>query len=215
DQLAAQGFAASRYRTRQAVPRARRIERLFDSYRGLFESLMAFVAERGRLPDESELPIVPEIRLKLGSLRRAWSIFRRVTANHEWEDIARQRGRELLIYLGLARFRGRPKLGELPTELRLDIRAFFRTYAEACKKADALLFSAGSLAAIDDACRASQVGKLTPSGLYVHVSALGRLPAVLRVYEGCARSYVGAVEAANIVKLHRLKPQVSYLCYPR
>ena len=36
-----------------------------------------------------------------------------------------------------------------------------------------------------------------------------------RVYEGCARAYIGAVEDANIIKLHRDAPQVSYLSYPQ
>lgn len=34
------------------------------------------------------------------------------------------------------------------------------------------------------------------------------------MYEGCARHYVGTVEGANIIKLHRRKPKVSYLSYP-
>ena len=37
---------------------------------------------------------------------------------------------------------------------------------------------------------------------------------LLRVYEGCARSYLGAVEDANIIKLYRRESKVSYLCYP-
>ena len=40
------------------------------------------------------------------------------------------------------------------------------------------------------------------------------LPPLLRVYEGCARGYIGVVEDANVVKLHRRIPQVSYLAYP-
>jgi DNA phosphorothioation-associated putative methyltransferase len=37
---------------------------------------------------------------------------------------------------------------------------------------------------------------------------------VLRLFEGCARGYIGRVEGANIVKLHRHEPKVSYLSYP-
>jgi DNA phosphorothioation-associated putative methyltransferase len=36
----------------------------------------------------------------------------------------------------------------------------------------------------------------------------------LRVYEGCARGYIGSVEDANVVKLYRRVPQISYLAYP-
>jgi DNA phosphorothioation-associated putative methyltransferase len=40
------------------------------------------------------------------------------------------------------------------------------------------------------------------------------LPSVLRVFEGCARGYIGRVEGANIIKLNRREPKISYLTYP-
>ena len=40
------------------------------------------------------------------------------------------------------------------------------------------------------------------------------LSPLLRAYEGCARSYLGAVEDANIIKLYRRESKVSYLSYP-
>ena len=79
---------------------------------------------------------------------------------------------------------------------------------------DELLFAAGNRESLDEAYRSVSVGKLTPSALYVHITALAHLSPVLRVYEGCARTYIGAVEGANIIKLHRDTPQVSYLSYP-
>jgi DNA phosphorothioation-associated putative methyltransferase len=60
----------------------------------------------------------------------------------------------------------------------------------------------------------SPVGKLTPSALYVHESAVEALPVPLRLFEGCARGYLGRVEGANVVKLSRTEPKVSYLSYP-
>ncbi len=53
-----------------------------------------------------------------------------------------------------------------------------------------------------------------PNALYLHRSALEALDPLLRVYEGCARSYLGAVEGANLIKLHRQSGKVSYLVYP-
>ena len=82
------------------------------------------------------------------------------------------------------------------------------------EKADRLLFAAGRNDAIDLASRASTVGKLTPAALYVHTSTVGRLPAVLRVYEGCAQVFIGTVEDANIIKLAHVDAAVSYLTYP-
>ena len=94
------------------------------------------------------------------------------------------------------------------------MRVFFGGYAKACAEADALLFQAGEAAAIDGACRNSAVGKLLPDSLYVHRSALDDLRPLLRVYEGCGRAYIGEIEGANLIKLHRHSGKVSYLVYP-
>ena len=209
-----ESFAASRYRTRLAFARVRRSDELYEAHKELLEPLVGFLNERGRLPDRAELEVVPEIERELGSLKRAFGIIRRVTETADWTRVREERRRELLIYLALVNFGGRPRLGELPMDLRLDIRALFGNYRRACDDADALLFSAGNPEVVAHAALESPVGKLTTSALYLHVSALGELPPVLRVYEGCARAYVGRVEEANIVKLHRDEPRVSYLCYP-
>ena len=85
---------------------------------------------------------------------------------------------------------------------------------KACRQADDLLFRAGNAEAVDEACRRSEVGKLLPNALYVHKDALDSLEPLLRVYEGCARAYLGEVEGANLIKLHRQSGKVSYLVYP-
>jgi DNA phosphorothioation-associated putative methyltransferase len=82
-------------------------------------------------------------------------------------------------------------------------------------QADDLLFRSGNAAAVDVACRQSSVGKLLPNALYVHRDALESLEPLLRVYEGCARAYVGEVEGANLIKLHRHSGKVSDLVYPQ
>jgi DNA phosphorothioation-associated putative methyltransferase len=86
--------------------------------------------------------------------------------------------------------------------------------SRACEQGDALLFSAGNRAIVDEACRSATVGKLTADALYVHETAVAELPPVLRVYEGCARVLVGRVEGSNVLKLYRTKPAISYLSYP-
>src|SRR5262249_437860 len=102
----------------------------------------------------------------------------------------------------------------LPMTLQRDMRVFFGGYPKACKEADELLFRAGNADAVDEACRRSPVGKLLPDAIYVHRNALEQLEPLLRVYEGCARAYLGEIEGANLVKLHRFSGKVSYLVYP-
>ena len=231
DPLRRQGFIASRYSRRRAVPKVRQSDRLFEQHRELLEPLMAFVADRGRLPAGAEAADFAEVTAALGSPKRAMAIVRRVTGPEQWDAGRAARREELLLYLALSRFSdvtsqqtpsgrrgrrriGRPKLSELPESLRHDMRDFFGTYAAACAEGDTLLFAAGDRTRLEEATVASPVGKKLPGALYVHADTLDRLPLLLRVYEGCARSYLGSVDDANVIKLNRLDPKVSYLCYP-
>ena len=75
------------------------------------------------------------------------------------------------------------------------------------------MFSAGDQHAVDQACSAANIGKLLPDALYVHDTAVHRLPPVLRVYEGCGRQLAGAVDGLTLVKFFRRRPRVSYLVY--
>jgi DNA phosphorothioation-associated putative methyltransferase len=131
-----------------------------------------------------------------------------------WEAIARRRREDMLVYLALARFRKRPRLSQLPLTLQRDMKAFFGAYGRACAEADGLLFQAGDAAAIHRACQRSAIGKLLADDPYVHRSALDSLAPILRIYEGCGRAYLGEVEGANIIKVHRRSGKLSYLFYP-
>ena len=79
---------------------------------------------------------------------------------------------------------------------------------------DDRLFRTGSGESVDEARQRSAVGKLLPTALYVHGTALDALDPLLRVYEGCARAYLGTLDGANLIKLHRHSGKVSYLAYP-
>ena len=110
------------------------------------------------------------------------------------------------MYLALGTFRRRPPLKALPPDLQADIRAFFGSYAEGAQLGRELLYSAGQQQAINEECARATVGKLTPDSLYVHVSAVSDLPVLLRAFEGCARTLLGDLPQATLVKLRRDKP---------
>jgi DNA phosphorothioation-associated putative methyltransferase len=214
DETLQQQFLANRYRRRASAPRKRISELRFEEHRELLEPFMAAIADLGRLPEEDEFTQAAAVVTALGSLKRAFALVRRVTGDGEWGAIRQHRSEDLLVYLALARFRKRPRLGQLPRTLQRDMRAFFGTYTKGCQRADELLFRAGDAGAIDDACQRSPVGKLLPDDLYVHRSALDHLEPLLRIYEGCGRAYLGEVEGANIIKIHRRSGKLSYLIYP-
>ncbi len=214
DSAARLRFEASRWRRKASIPGQQLSDKVFEANTQLLEPLMAFIAERGRLPDTTELPESQEICREFGSLKRAFGVVTHATGSEKWDKIHEQRKTDLMVYLALDRFGGRPKFRDLPQELQWDVKALFRSYTQACSHADKLLFSAGNIAAVGAACAKVEVGKLTPEALYVHKTAIESLPELLRVYEGCARAYIGNVESANIVKLNRVKPKISYLAYP-
>jgi DNA phosphorothioation-associated putative methyltransferase len=209
-----QSFTASRYRRTTTAPRQKFSHLVFEQNHDLFDPLIGFIANRGRLPDDSEIEIAPAIRDKIGSLQRAFAIIRQVTGSEQWDRIREERSQDLLVYLALRRFGGRPRLSQLAGDLQLDVRAFFGNYRQASQLADKLLFSAGAADVIREACKTSPIGKHLPDALYVHSTAVASLAPVLRVYEGCARAYIGVVEGANVIKLSIGKPQIAYLHYP-
>ena len=214
DETRRQQFLANCFRRREIAPRRRTSELRFEENRELLEPFMAVVASLGRVPDAEELPQAEAIAERFGSLKRAFAFVQRVTGSEEWDVIAQHRREDILVYLALARFGRRPHISELPPTLQRDMRAFFGSYGKACAQADDLLFRAGDPVAIDEACKRSGVGKILPDDLYVHRSALDSLEPILRVYEGCGRAYLGEVEEANIIKIHRRSGKISYLVYP-
>ena len=213
DETAAQSFAVRRVSRRRRPPGDDECRDLVAGHRELLAPLVAFVTGRGRLPVDRELPEAPRLTPVFGSVARAFSLLRRATGAGRWDRIRQERRADLLVYLALAAFPKRPRFGALPEATRHDVRAFCGSYKAGCAEADALLFSAGDQDAVDRACRDAGVGKLLPDALYVHHTAVGHLPPVLRVYEGCGRQLAGAVEGLTLVKLFRRRARVSYLVY--
>ena len=207
-------FIARRFRRREPLPRLRMSDRLVARHRDLLDELAAFLAERGRLPEEDEFAGSERLLSALGSFTRAYRLLLSATDPAAWERVRIARSEDLLVYLALAKFDGRPAFGELPMDMRRDVKAFFGSYAKACSQADALLFSIGGQDRLDGAASASPIGKLLPTALYVHVDAVAELPVPLRLYEGCGRAALGVVDDATIVKLRRDEPKISYMCYP-
>lgn len=214
DETRRQQHLANQFRRREILPRRRVAELRLEETRQALEPLMEAFASLGRLPEPDEFVGAAAIIERFGSIKRGFAAVQRITDTESWEAIGRRRREDLLVYLALGRFRKRPAISYLPLTLQRDIRAFFGSYTKACGEADELLFKTGDATAIDEACKRSAVGKLLPDDLYVHRDALNSLEPILRIYEGCGRAYLGEVEGANLVKIHRRTGKLSYLIYP-
>lgn len=214
DPARAQTLLAERVRRTSAPPEPWVSEQLYRHYQDLLAPFLAFLTARGRLPREGELPHAESIRRRFGSLARAFAIITAVDGSKRFEHLRQRHAANLLVYLGLSLFDQRPRFTELPPDLRYDVRDFFGTYQNACRRADRLLAAAGNTDTVDLATCTAPAGKLTSTALYVHADALSRLPPVLRVLDGCARTLVGQIPEANIIKLYREQPLVTYLACP-
>lgn len=180
----------------------------------LLEPMINFVLSHGRLPTGTETAEFANVIAQFGSLKQAFHVVVRSTDREAWKQSAIERSVDLLAFLALAQFDGIDRMGLLPDALQRDVRAHFGSFKSAYSKANQLLFSSGNPVAVDIACRASSIGKLTPTALYLHKSGIPLLPALLRVVLGCGQRLIGDITEANVIKIFRSQPYVSYLEYP-
>lgn len=205
---------ASRVRNRRTYNNKVPNQNLLRVRQTAVQPLVDFVIDRGRLPDVSEIGEDSEIKEVFGSVRHALAMVRQLIPGDAWESARKEARRDLSVYLALAAFAGRAKFHGLPEDMQLDVKSLYGSYRTACEEADRLLFSVADQESVGTACRAAPFGKLTREALYVHVSAINRLDPILRVYEGCGRVLIGAVDDATLIKINCVESKVSYLSYP-
>ena len=210
-----ESFTVSKFKRRAFVPRRRASEIEFDRHRELLEALIRVAADLARLPFHDEFDRSDEVIAAFGTFKKAFKLIRKATGSDPWDTIRQTRIDDLKVYLALARFPKRPAFAKLSLSIQRDIKEFFGGYKHACDSADILLFNSGKSELVDAACQQSSIGRLTSNALYIHRSAISSLDPILRVFEGCARAYLGDIEDANVIKLHRFSGKVSYLVCPK
>lgn len=162
--------------------------------------------ELGRFPDATEIPNSDDVQLHFGTVKRAFS----ACAAHYSESVltaARlSRQNDILVMLALHFFERRRSLNLIDPRLRRDVRAFFGSMRMAEAKAHELLFSVQDTAAIRGACEQAVSQGLgwyeAEHSLQLHTSLVERLPAILRVYIGCATALAGSLAGWDLVKIH-------------
>jgi DNA phosphorothioation-associated putative methyltransferase len=216
DDAQAEGFRASRFRSRAKSPKVRLQVSTFEEYKALLQPLMDFYTDRGRLPtlEEMSAESLGPLQEQFGSIKRAFKVILQATDAGEWDAIADKRRSDLMVYLALSHFGKRPKFRELSTAVQADVKALFGSYQQACNAADLMLMSLGQTSLIAERCRQSPIGQQRPNSLWVHVSALDQLDPLLRLYEGCAARTIGRPEEATAVKFHIQNPKITYLVIP-
>lgn len=214
DETLANNFRASRFHSKVKAPRVLVTLKKFEDYQHLLIPLMNFYAERGRLPVKGEYFQEAELKQEFGTFKQAFKVVLQVTKKEEWEAIADKRRQEILIYLALSLFNGRPSIRQLPTLLKNDLKVLFGSYQAACFLADEMLISLRNLELIKILCKQSLVGIVLQNSLLVHLSAMESLSSLLRLFEGCASRTIGRPDRANVARFHFDTPKISYLYYP-
>jgi len=210
----AESFRAFRVSSHLIIPQIQTRTKNFEDHQELLLPLMDFYTKRGRLPIKDELSIELAIKDEFRSYQRAFKAIQQATSKAEWDEIAEKRRQDLLVYLALGKFSGRPTIRKLAPEIKADVKALFGNYKQACNLADQLLLEVGDMQKITKLCQSSNIGKQLNNAIAVHVSALEKLPPLLRLYEGCASRNFYRLENANIIKIYYNKPKVTYLVYP-
>lgn len=184
-----------------------------DDYASAIAEIIAFAEKRGRPPLFDEIP--DELLPQLGQLSRR-SLLEVINKGASTERIAeglRRSTLDTLLYLGTSIFNGRASLGDLPLGIQADIKYCFKSYREACARADRLLAKIRDDAYIRGAMQNSP-GKMTATALYIHRRAVPKIPVVLRLYEYCGFIAAGRPEGWNILKLDHRGRRVSWSSYP-
>lgn len=184
-----------------------------EDYATAIASLISFTEKRGRPPMFEEIPedLLPQIGKM--SRRTVLEVINRGAAPEKVAEGVKRTTLDSLLYLGTSLFNGRVSLSELPLSVQADIRHCFKSYKEACGRADRLLGKIRDDRYIRGAMQNSP-GKFTATALYVHRRAASKMPVVLRLYEFCGAVAAGRPDGWNVLKLDHRGRRVSWSSYP-
>lgn len=207
-------------RERQAQvrpPRPSKVEQLLATHGRLNDAIWQECLEFGRLPEKEESPHALEAVAAFGSWNKALRFVLDTHDNSELETAVSSRRDDLLVYLALQQFARRKPYRQLDESLQRDIRSFFGDYQKANAAAAALLYQIATPAEVEAACHSAAqkgLGYYQPGeSLQLHVALVEQLPALLRVYIGCAVMLYGDLEGVDLVKIHTQSSKVTLLNY--
>ena len=202
---------------RPARPQRDRAAERYARYQQPLEQLWSCYLRLGRRPDSSEIADPLPLLEGFGSLHRALRFLETRQDPAELAQARHARIADLEVYFALNRFERRKPYAHLERGLQRDLKAFFGDYLTAQTAASERLFQIADPNALADACQFAAehgLGWLEPGrSLQLHVSLVEQLPALLRIYIGCAAVLYGDYRNADLVKIHIASGKVSLLRY--
>ena len=168
-----------------------------------------FVSARGRPPGAGEvdaLRVAAENGLAPADL---WEAASGVLPEQQLAEQRRRRTNQYLVFLAISRFRGVPKMGDLPVTSRFDIRYYFRSYSNLKQLSDEHLFAAGDEDRVARLCEAAPVGVNTSDGYFVARRDLPSLDPTLQIYARLGELFSGDLDRMDVIKIHKTSPRLS------
>lgn len=233
DKNVEQRFTANRYRRRELSSRILKrphkersteprrslnaYERLSEDAREMLRRLWEVALDLGRVPDADEVPFLLDIESHVGSFRRALRFIHATFDRSQLAQASAVRADDLRLFFAMGQFSKRPPYRSLEARLQRDIKTFFGDYRTAHDEGMQLLKDAANLDAVRSACHVAAeqgVGYLDKEdALHLHVTAVDRLPVVLRAYVGCGLLIYDEASDAQLIKIHSLSGKLSLLEY--
>ncbi|TLX50375.1 hypothetical protein CWC31_12035 [Pseudoalteromonas ruthenica] len=191
---------------------------LYEKHQELLDNFWHHCLHLGRIPANDEFEQSSALRRALSSHNKAFSLLQNYYDQTEFAQAQKKRSNDLLVYLALGLFGKRKPKSHMPARLLRDLKTHFTSYQQALEVVTALLFSISSPQKIGEACYAAfaqlEIGELFDNHSYILPShKLNLLPAILRVYIGCAAQLYGDIDDVDLVKIHMRSGKVTLLKY--
>lgn len=198
-------------------PKLSRNEKKYLAYKHLIDPLWKKTLELGRLPDKSEIDSLVELTEAFGNISKAI----RFTLDNNEEALFKQARQskieDLITYFALQTFSKRKPYKHLEAGLQRDIKTFFGDYQNAIETARSILFKISNAELIAEAClHATELGLGyldEGEALHLHTRMVQELPALLRIYIGCATLLYGDIEQTDLIKIHIQSGKLSLMRY--
>jgi DNA phosphorothioation-associated putative methyltransferase len=200
-----------------ALPKLSRNEKKYLNFKHLIDPLWQQTLELGRLPEKNEIDSLIELTQSFGTVSKALHFMLDQFDEALLEQARQNRIDDLLTYFSLQAFSKRRAYKHLETTLKKDIKAFFGDYKNAMAIAQSVLFQISKSELIASTCQQATeqgLGFLDENeALHVHTSIVEQLPALLRIYIGCATVLYGDIEQTDLIKIHSQTGKLSLMRY--
>jgi len=183
----------------------------------LFSDYWQTTLNLGRIPANDEFEFSEQIRKITGSHLKAHGSLIEFFGRNVFEEAAKKRRDDLLVYFSLSLFEKRRPQTRMPERLKRDIKAFFNSYTSTIEEAKKILFSLSNTEIIESACAEAfdrlKCGLMEDHSYTFHKKYIGDLPPELRIYIGCATQLYGDLEDIHLIKAHITSGKVSLMGY--